>query len=128
MTDRKDKPSPKAKPASLGAELVRGLEGFRDALREGEPIHRRFTMRTVELDLEPRQYGSEDVRAVREKLGASQAVFAKLLGVSVKTVQAWEQGNAPPPMARRLLDVIDRDPRPWEGMLRDAAKARKKAS
>ena len=37
-----------------------------------------------------------DVQAVRAKLGASQAAFALLIGVSVATLRNWEQGRRTP--------------------------------
>jgi hypothetical protein len=49
------------------------------------------------------------------------SAFAKLVGANVKTIQAWEQGKPPPPMARRLLDCIAKDLAPWEKILREAA-------
>ena len=53
-----------------------------------------------------------DVAAIREKTGLSQARFAALLGVSVRTLQDWEQGRrAPSGAARTLLMVADRNPR-----------------
>jgi len=52
-----------------------------------------------------------DVGAIREKTGLSQARFAELLGVSVRTLQDWEQGRrAPSGAARTLLLIADRDP------------------
>lgn len=53
-----------------------------------------------------------DVGDIREKTGLSQARFAALLGVSVRTLQDWEQGRrAPSGAARTLLLVADRNPR-----------------
>lgn len=53
-----------------------------------------------------------DVAKVREKTGLSQARFAELLGVSVRTLQDWEQGRrAPSGAARTLLVIADRSPR-----------------
>ena len=53
-----------------------------------------------------------DVAQIREKTGLSQARFAELLGVSVRTLQDWEQGRrAPSGAARTLLLVADRNPR-----------------
>lgn len=53
-----------------------------------------------------------DVAAVRQKTGLSQSQFAALLGVSVRTLQDWEQGRrAPSGAARTLLLVADRNPR-----------------
>ena len=115
VNDRKRSPGPK---------LVKSLRDLKNSLENGECLPERFTMRTVELHLEPREYGPDEVLKIRKQLRASQGVFAKLLGVSVKTLQAWEQGNNPPsPMARRLLDTIDENPKPWERKLRDAAMA-----
>lgn len=109
---------------SPGRDLIRGLTDLRDAMQAGDNLPARFTMRTVELHLEPREYTPEEVRAIRDSLKASQGVFAKLLGISIKTLQAWEQGhNLPSPMARRLLDTIERDPAPWERILRESASS-----
>ena len=52
-----------------------------------------------------------DVATVRAKTGLSQARFAQLLGVSVRTLQDWEQGRrAPSGAARTLLQVAARNP------------------
>ena len=47
-----------------------------------------------------------DVTAIREKTGLSQAHFARLLGVSVRTLQDWEQGRRVPSGAARTLLLI----------------------
>jgi len=102
----------------LGAEMVAGLSAFCDALESGEPIEKRFTVRTVSLDLQPRPYEAADVKHVRAKLNASQALLAKFLGVSVKSVRAWEQGTRPvPPIACRFMDEIMDNPRMWKRRL-----------
>ena len=52
------------------------------------------------------------VASVREKTGLSQARFAELLGVSVRTLQEWEQGRrAPSGAARTLLLIAAKNPR-----------------
>lgn len=52
------------------------------------------------------------VAAIRGRIGLSQSQFAKLMGVSVRTLQDWEQGRrAPSGPARTLLIVADRNPR-----------------
>ena len=51
------------------------------------------------------------VSAVRERTGLSQVNFASLLGVSVRTLQEWEQGRrAPSGAARTLLMIAAKNP------------------
>jgi len=53
-----------------------------------------------------------DVAKIREKTELSQSRFASLLGVSVRTLQDWEQRRrAPSGAARTLLLVADKNPR-----------------
>lgn len=92
---------------NLGDPLVKSLTEIRDGLR-GRPG--KLTMKTVEI-AEPPEFDSKAVHKLRERLGLSQGLFAKLLGVSRKLVEAWEAGTRiPSPMARRLLDAIARKP------------------
>ena len=50
--------------------------------------------------------------AARQRSGLSQARFAALLGVSVRTLQEWEQGRrAPSGAARTLLLIAAKNPR-----------------
>ncbi|MBI3793517.1 MAG: type II toxin-antitoxin system MqsA family antitoxin [Nitrospinae bacterium] len=52
-----------------------------------------------------------EIRAIREKMDASQAEFAELLGVSKRTLQEWEQGRCKPTgAALKLLMVARRHP------------------
>ncbi len=52
------------------------------------------------------------VASIRERTGLSQVQFARLIGVSVRTLQEWEQGRrAPSGPARTLLLVADRNPK-----------------
>ena len=77
---------------NVGLEI---LEGLRE-LKRGE------IGRVVSLP---------SVSAIRERTGLSQAKFAALLGVSVRTLQEWEQGRrAPSGAARTLLMVAARNP------------------
>jgi putative transcriptional regulator len=48
---------------------------------------------------------------IRERLNVSQHAFAGLLGVSVRTIQDWEQGRRQPSgPALALLRIVDREP------------------
>lgn len=78
---------------NIGLEI---LEGIREIKRGG---HGHIT--TV-----------PSIIAIREKTGLSQAQFARLLGVSVRTLQEWEQGRrAPSGAARTLLMIADKNPK-----------------
>jgi putative transcriptional regulator len=70
------------KSQNMGAEI---LQGIRDI--EAARIGRKFTVDSFAI-----------VRA-REKSGLSQSQFARLPGVSVRTLQEWEQGRRGPSTA-----------------------------
>ena len=56
--------------------------------------------------------GSPKVRAIRERTSLSQSEFAGLIGVSVKTLQNWEQDRRRPTgPAVALLKIIAREPK-----------------
>lgn len=52
------------------------------------------------------------ISKVRERVGLSQSEFAKLLGVSIRTLQEWEQGRRNPSgPARTLLKIAHKNPK-----------------
>jgi putative transcriptional regulator len=53
-----------------------------------------------------------DVRAIRDVANISQSQFARLIGVSVRTLQNWEQRRTRPSgPARALLKIVASDPK-----------------
>lgn len=55
-------------------------------------------------------YSPADIAALRKKAGLSQRALATALGVSVRTVEAWEIGkNAPSGSSVKLLYLIEKD-------------------
>ena len=69
------------------------------------------TMRDFDsLRLEsPKTYSAYEIKRLRLKEKASQAVFAAYLNTSVSTVQKWEIGEKKPSgPALKLLDLVDR--------------------
>jgi putative transcriptional regulator len=52
-----------------------------------------------------------DVKAIRRRLGKSQSEFARMIGVSISTLQNWEQGRRQPEgPARALLKIAAENP------------------
>ena len=57
-------------------------------------------------------YSAKRVRSLRGELMLTQNIFARLCGVSIKTVEAWEAGtNLPSGASRRLFEIIEKDPK-----------------
>jgi putative transcriptional regulator len=57
------------------------------------------------------EFAPVNVKAIRRRLGKSQSEFARMIGVSVATLQNWEQGRRRPEgPARALLKVAANDP------------------
>ncbi len=65
--------------------------------------------RVTKLSISPiPDYSKEDIRDIRIKAQMSQRLFAYYLGVSQKTVEAWESGkNHPTGPACRLLKILE---------------------
>ena len=56
-------------------------------------------------------FTASDIKAIRKNAGMTQVLFAKYLGVSLKTVEAWEAGrNQPNGTACRMLSLTKKDP------------------
>ena len=58
------------------------------------------------------KYTPEEIKRLRLNLRFTQAHFGALLGVSLKTIQAWEAGiNKPNGTALRVFQVLNKDPK-----------------
>ena len=75
------------KERDIGAEILEGI-------------------RELKQDKAGRVVNVPAVAEVRHKTGLSQSRFAELLGVSVRTLQDWEQGRRSPSGAARTLLLI----------------------
>jgi putative transcriptional regulator len=83
----------------IGQEILDGLREIK-AFKVGKA-----NLRTRELS-EP-----SSPSEIRKKLGLSQAAFAALMGVSLRTVQDWEQGRREPSgPAKSLLRIAEQFP------------------
>lgn len=107
-------------------EMVHGLPAGCDAVEAGLPLEKVSTVRTCTIDVRSPELSSAQIRAIRDSLGLSQALFATFLGVGIPTVRSWEQGDrAPSAMARRFLGVIRDDPEYWKRKLAETLSPRK---
>lgn len=96
---------------AVASRIRRGLEEAL-AYATGEADARKYRVHV------PRRI---DVRAIRAKLGMTQAEFAGQFGFSVNTLRHWEQGKRQPEgPARAYLVVIDRAPKTVQKALRAA--------
>jgi DNA-binding transcriptional regulator YiaG len=87
----------------MGKEL---FDELHQSMKEAVAIAKGETKPSRVFTVEP-----PDVKAVREKTGLSQAVFAAMIGVKVKTLQNWEQHRRNPTgAAAALLTIFDREP------------------
>ncbi len=83
----------------IGQEILEGIREIK-AHKVGE-----ITLRTRTLK-EP-----SPPQVIRAKLNLSQAAFASLMGVSLRTVQDWEQGRRKPSgPAAALLRIAEQKP------------------
>ena len=84
---------------TLFEELVISLKQAKAIAKEGVKPSRRFEL------------SAPDAKAVREQTGLSQSEFAKLMRVSVRTLQNWEQQRRHPTgPAAALLKIVSTSP------------------
>lgn len=66
--------------------------------------------RRSSIKVDPIQkFTAQNIKFIREKSGLTQRTMADYMGVSIKTVEAWEAGkNQPSGSSSRLLELIDK--------------------
>lgn len=80
-------------------KLVESVKQMGSIMRGQKLPHRRTVLKTV------------DVKGLRERLGLTQSQFSGMIGVSIKTLQNWEQGrHEPEGPAKALLRVVEKEP------------------
>jgi putative transcriptional regulator len=90
------------------------------SVKEAGSIHRGEVKASRTFVFQP-----QDVREIREKLNKSQSEFARMIGVSVSTLQNWEQGRRQPEgPARALLVVASKAPHVVAKALASATRRR----
>ena len=86
------------------------IKGLNEAINyeKGKSVH---GLKRSKISIAPiPKYNSSKIKEIRNKLKLSQSTFANILGVSIKTVEAWESGrNIPQGPAQRILFLIEKD-------------------
>ena len=91
---------------NLYDEIKLGLEQAIE-YEKGNLKARKTTLSVMPLET----FTSSEIKEIRNKTGMTQALFAKYMGVAVKTVEAWEAGkNSPEGAARRMLSLTRNNP------------------
>ena len=85
------------------------LTGLQEAIDDSIAEKKILKKRMVAI-VPVKEYNSKEVKTIRNKTGLSQKLFAIYMGVSVKTVEAWETGtNRPNGAASRILSMMELD-------------------
>ena len=86
------------------------MTGINEALDDSRGKGKKLSRRNVTM-IPLRTFSPGEIKKIRLDTGMSQTVFAWYLGVSAKTVEAWETGtNSPSGAAGRLLAMMEMDP------------------
>ncbi len=86
-------------------DIIQGL----NEIIEYKHGKRKLNRRHVEIASLP-EYQAKKIKAIREGLNLSQGIFALTLGVSIKTIEAWEAGSSEPiGPVRCIMGLIEQD-------------------
>ena len=117
----------KKQRSTFANDIISSMSNFIETLKRQTTFPGDLKVTTLEMTIEPpiKNWKPKKIAELRESLGASQFIFATFLGVSVKTVHAWEQGiNKPSGIACRFLSEMQHDPAHWKKRLAELAKVR----
>lgn len=91
---------------SVYDSIIRGLSEAIDYERGNLKGVRTHTVKVSPLPF----YKSLEIKKIRVGLNLSQVAFANIVGVSPKTVEAWESGrNIPKGSSLRMLEMLDKN-------------------
>lgn len=80
--------------------------GHTNDIRSSKRKARKQTIKIIPVE----SFSGNDIKSIRVKYLLTQTILAQILGVSARTVEAWELGiNEPSGPARRMLSLIKDD-------------------
>ena len=94
-----------------GERIIKSLQSVID-FQNGDKTKCRVRNHEIP-DFEPvQEFSKEEIKSIRLKVNLPQTCFAELLGVSSRSVEAWEAGKRKPTgAANRLFQLIEKEPR-----------------
>lgn len=112
MTIRKTRKTQTNKTNYMSEEAFAELkEAMDDALAFERGNRRELKVTRIQAPRPPKAMSPRDIARIRQRLNCSQAVFAMMLNISPKTIQAWEQGaREPGDAALKLLTIAKNHP------------------
>jgi putative transcriptional regulator len=95
------------KKKSLADDILEGLEQAL-AYTQGKNVPG-LTVKNIKIK-PVKEIKPAGIKKVRKSLHMSQQIFAEILGVSKKTIEAWENGSRKPTgSALRLIEILKND-------------------
>lgn len=89
--------------SEIGQKIIEGLKSAVE-IAQGKADPSTYRVHTISVE-------NVDIKAIRQRMGLSQAMFAEQFGFSVSTLRNWEQGKRrPDPAVRAYLRVIEKAP------------------
>jgi putative transcriptional regulator len=84
------------------------MQGLQEAVDDAKG---RTQLKRNTIIIEPlKEYDAQKIKRIRQNVNMSQRAFAGYLGISPKTVEAWESGkNKPSGIACRMLNMLETD-------------------
>lgn len=93
----------------MGSVYESIMTGLNEAIEDVKSKENKLARRKLTV-IPVKEYQADEVREIRKSTGMSQKIFASYIGVSDKTVEAWEAGtNHPSGAASRLLSMMELD-------------------
>ena len=83
------------------------MSGLTESIEDTKSTNKSLKRRVVSV-VPVKEYNVAEIQQIRETIGLSQKLFASYIGVSNKTVEAWESGkNRPSGAASRILSMME---------------------
>ena len=94
------------------AEMTFGEKLIQSAREAESHAAGRKRLRTNSIEIQPiPAYNPQQIKDIRIRLGLTQGLMGSIIGVSTKTVEAWEAGGRnPSSSAQRVLAELDTNP------------------